>query len=210
MKLNKVFVMGVKKEKIVEIRISNVSPETLSRFNEIKTDLYSDDKKKTLESLLNIHQFFNFKLSEEEIETLKCINNTLPDVFERKIKQVIEALGVKIKNIDYQDADLSFKNSSKSAFLRIEQLIKELVVQNDNGKDWFDRKYINQKTIFDFSKEKKRLTPSTITVSCRTINQYLAINKDKVDGYNKKYDMGEDHNLKVYYFKKKKKKENKG
>ena len=202
--------MGVKKEKIVEIRISNVSPETLSRFNEIKTDLYSDDKKKTLESLLNIHQFFNFKLSEEEIETLKCINNTLPDVFERKIKQVIEALGVKIKNIDYQDADLSFKNSSKSAFLRIEQLIKELVVQNDNGKDWFDRKYINQKTIFDFSKEKKRLTPSTITVSCRTINQYLAINKDKVDGYNKKYDMGEDHNLKVYYFKKKKKKENKG
>ena len=202
--------MGVKKEKIVEIRISNVSPETLSRFNEIKTDLYSDDKKKTLESLLNIHQFFNFKLSEEEIETLKCINNTLPDVFERKIKQVIEALGVKIKNIDYQDADLSFKNSSKSAFLRIEQLIEELAVQNDNGKDWFDRKYINQKTIFDFSKEKKRLTPSTITVSCRTINQYLAINKDKVDGYNKKYDMGEDHNLKVYYFKKKKKKENKG
>lgn len=210
MKLNKVFVMGVKKEKIVEIRISNVSPETLSRFNEIKTDLYSDDKKKTLESLLNIHQFFNFKLSEEEIETLKCINNTLPDVFERKIKQVIEALGVKIKNIDYQDADLSFKNSSKSAFLRIEQLIEELAVQNDNGKDWFDRKYINQKTIFDFSKEKKRLTPSTITVSCRTINQYLVINKDKVDGYNKKYDMGEDHNLKVYYFKKKKKKENKG
>ena len=209
MKLNKVFVMGVKKEKIVEIRISNVSPETLSRFNEIKTDLYSNDKKKTLESLLNIHQFFNFKLSEEEIETLKCINNTLPDVFERKIKQVIEALGVKIKNIDYQDADLSFKNSSKSAFLRIEQLIEELAVQNDNGKDWFDRKYINQKTIFDFSKEKKRLTPSTITVSCRTINQYLAINKDKVDGYNKKYDLGEDHNLKVYYFKKKKK-ENKG
>lgn len=155
MKLNKVFVMGVKKEKIVEIRISNVSPETLSRFNEIKTDLYSDDKKKTLESLLNIHQFFNFKLSEEEIETLKCINNTLPDVFERKIKQVIEALGVKIKNIDYQDADLSFKNSSKSAFLRIEQLIEELAVQNDNGKDWFDRKYINQKTIFDFSKKKE-------------------------------------------------------
>jgi hypothetical protein len=159
---------------------------------------------------LNIHQFFNFKLSEEEIETLKCINNTLPDVFERKIKQVIEALGVKIKNIDYKNADLSFKNSSKSAFLRIEQLIEELAVQNDNGKDWFDRKYINQKTIFDFSKEKKRLTPSTITVSCRTINQYLAINKDKVDGYNKKYDMGEDHNLKVYYLKKKKKKENKG
>ena len=145
-------------------------------------------------------------MNKEEIETLKCINNTLPDIFERKIKQVIETLGVKIKNIDYQDADLSFKNSSKSAFLRIEQLIEELAMQNDNGKDWFDRKYINQKTIFDLSKEKKRLTPSTITVSCRTINQYLAINKDKVDSYNKKYDMGEDHNLKVYYFKKKQKK----
>ena len=96
---------------------------------------------------------------------------------------------------------MSLKNSSKSSFLRVEKIVDELVKQNETVKEWFDRRYINQKTIFEFAKEKKRLTPDFLAVSSRSIKQYLAINKNKIDEYNKKHDMSEDHNLKVHYFK---------
>ena len=76
-----------------------------------------------------------------------------------------------------------------------------MVKQNDNVKEWFDRRYVNQKTIFEFAKEKKRLVPDFLAVSNRSIKQYLAINKNKINEYNNKYDMSEDHNLKVHYFK---------
>ena len=188
-----------------DIRVSDISAETANRFDEIKNKLYPGEKsgvnKKTFETILKTHQFFNFKLSEEEKETLEYINNTVPDIFEKKIKQVISTLGNKLKNTDYDDADLSLKNSSKSSFLRVEKIVDELVKQNETVKEWFDRRYINQKTIFEFAKEKKRLTPDFLAVSSRSIKQYLAINKNKIDEYNKKHDMSEDHNLKVYYFK---------
>jgi len=183
-----------------EIRITNIDVDTHDYFCDTAKNLKLD-KKQLFDLLLNTYQLFNFKLSEEEKETLKYINNTVPDIFQKKIKQVIETLGNKLKNTDYEDADLSLKNSSKSAFLRIEKIIDELVKQNDNVKEWFDRRYINQKTIFEFAKEKKRLVPDFLAVSNRSIKQYLAINKNKIDEYNNKYDMSEDHNLKVHYFK---------
>lgn len=199
--------MVTKKEK--DFRLS-ISVETASQFDEIKMKLYPGDKaggKKTLESLLNTHHFFNFKLSEEEKETLEYITNTVPDIFGKKIKQVISALGNKLKNTDYDDADLSLKNSSKSSFLRVEKIVDELVKQNDTVKEWFDRRYINQKTIFEFAKEKKRSIPDFLAVSSRSIKQYLSINKNKIDEYNKKHNISEDHNLKVHYFKLKQSKE---
>lgn len=185
-----------------ELRITNIEVETYNHFCDTAKEL-NLDKKQLLDILLTTHKFFNFNLNEEEKKKLDYINSVLPDIFEKKIKQVIKSFENRLKNTDYHNADLNFKNSSKSSFLRIEQLIEELAAKNDNAKDLFDKKYINQKTIFDLSKEKKRLIPSTITVSCRTINQYLAINKDKVDNYNKKHDLNKDHNLKVFYFKKK-------
>ena len=183
-----------------ELRITNVDVDIHDYFCDTAKNL-NLDKKQLFDLLLNTYQFFNFKLSEEEKDTLKYINNTVPDIFQRKIKQVIEKLGNKLKNTDYEDVDLSIKNSSKSAFLRIEKIIDDLVKQNDNGKEWFDRRYINQKTIFEFAKENKRLTPDFLAVSNRSIKQYLAINKIKINEYNNKYDMKEDHNLKVHYFK---------
>jgi hypothetical protein len=106
-----------------------------------------------------------------------------------------------LKNTDYSKASLTVKNSSKSAFLRTEKMIDELMIKNDSVKEWFERKYINQKTVFDYAKEKKKVEPTFLAVSNKTVRQYLAINKQKIEDHNKKYNMAEDHNLKVHYFK---------
>ena len=53
--------MKMKKEKTLEIRITNLSTETINHFEEIRTNKYSGDKKKTFEGLLDIYQYFNLK-----------------------------------------------------------------------------------------------------------------------------------------------------
>jgi hypothetical protein len=199
--LNGVSAMKTKNNKPLEIRFSNLDKETIDIFDKIKTDKYSGDKKKAFDGLLNNHKLFNFKLSDEENLLLIDINNTIPDLFEKKIKHLIASLADKLKNTDYSKASLTVKNSSKSAFLRTEKMIDELMIKNDSVKEWFERKYINQKTVFDYAKEKKKVEPSFLAVSNKTVRQYLAINKQKIEDHNKKYDMAEDHNLKVHYFK---------
>ena len=198
--------MKMKKEKTHEIRITNLSNETINHFEEIRTNKYSGDKKKTFEGLLDIYQYFNLKLNDQDKETLKCINETMPDIFEKKIKHLIESMGNKLKNTVYDDADTKLKNSSKSAFLRVERIVEELAKQNDDVKEWFERKYINQKTIFEAAKLKKSENPKDFAVSSKVIKQYLAINKTKVDDYNKKYNISVDNNLKAHYEKMKREK----
>jgi len=190
---------NVKNENLSEFRIANVPNETINRFEEIRLNQYSGDKKKTFEGILDIYRYFNLKLSDEDKVNLKYLNETVPDIFVKKIKRLIESMGNKLKNPNYDNANTNIKNSSKSAFLRVEKIVEELAKQNDTVKEWFERKYINQKTIFEFAKNKKLQNPKSLAVSSRVIKQYLSINKNKIDGYNKKYDMSANHNLKAHY-----------
>ena len=82
-----------------EIRITNIDVDTHDYFCDTAKNLKLD-KKQLFDLLLNTYQFFNFKLSEEEKETLKYINNTVPDIFQKKISHLMQGLAFVLACID--------------------------------------------------------------------------------------------------------------
>ena len=186
------------------IKISNLEESVKDDF--VKTAKESNITQKELfVDMLNTYKLFKIKFNDEEKEQFNNVINTFPDLFSKRIKHTIKKLNERLSwsssNENENETDIKYRNSSKSAFNRVKIFVDGMMKHNEDTKEWHDKKRINQKSIFDYAKERKLVESDLLAVGHSSIKQYINVNKIMIEEHNKKHNLGEDHNLKVHYFK---------
>ena len=183
------------------IKISNLEETVKDDF--VKTAKESNITQKELfVDMLNTYKLFKIKFKVEENEQFNNVISTFPDLFSKRIKHTIKKLNERLSwSSNENQTDIKYRNSSKSAFNRVKIFVDEMMKHNEETKEWYDKKRINQKSIFDYAKERKLIESNLLAVGHSSIKQYISVNKIMIEEHNKKHNLGEDHNLKVHYFK---------
>ena len=183
------------------IKISNLEESVKDDF--VKTAKESNITHKELfVDMLDTYKLFKIKFNDEEKEQFNNVISTFPDLFSKRIKHTIKKLNERLSwSSNENETDIKYRNSSKSAFNRVKIFVDEMIKHNENTKEWHDKKRINQKSIFDYAKERKLVKSDLLAVGHSSIKQYINVNKIMIEEHNKKHTLGEDHNLKVHYFK---------
>ena len=183
------------------IKISNLEETVKDDF--VKTAKESNITQKELfVDMLNTYKLFKIKFNVEEKEQFNNVISTFPDLFSKRIKHTIKKLNERLSwSSNENQTDIKYRNSSKSAFNRVKIFVDEMIKHNEDTKEWYDKKRINQKSIFDYAKERKLIESNLLAVGHSSIKQYISVNKTIIEEHNKKHNLGEDHNLKVHYFK---------
>ncbi len=184
------------------IKISNLEESVKDDF--VKTAKESNITHKELfVDMLDTYKLFKIKFNDEEKEQFNNVISTFPELFSKRIKHTIKKLNERLSwsFSSENKTDIKYRNSSKSAFNRVKIFVDEMMKHNEDTKEWHDKKRINQKSIFDYAKERKLVKSDLLAVGHSSIKQYININKIMIEEHNKKHVLGEDHNLKVHYFK---------
>ena len=183
------------------IKISNLEENVKDDFVKTAKEL-NITQKELFVDMLNTYKLFKIKFSSEEKEQFNNVISTFPDLFSKRIKHTIKKLNERLSwSSNENQTDIKYRNSSKSAFNRVKIFVDEMMKHNEETKEWYDKKRINQKSIFDYAKERKLIESNLLAVGHSSIKQYISVNKIMIEEHNKKHNLGEDHNLKVHYFK---------
>ena len=183
------------------IKISNLEEAVKDDFVKTAKEL-NITQKELFDDMWNTYKLFKIKFNDEEKEQFNNVISTFPDLFTKRIKNTIKKLNERLSwSSNENETDIKYRNSSKSAFNRVKIFVDEMIKHNEDTKEWHDKKRINQKSIFDYAKERKLVESNLLAVGHSSIKQYISVNKIMIEEHNKKHNLGEDHNLKVHYFK---------
>jgi len=183
------------------IKISNLEENVKDDFIKTAKEL-NITQKELFVDMFNKYKLFKIKFNVEEKEQFNNVISTFPDLFSKRIKHTIKKLNERLSwSSNENETDIKYRNSSKSAFNRVKIFVDEMMKHNEDTKEWYDKKRINQKSIFDHAKERKLVESNLLAVGHSSIKQYISVNKIMIEEHNKKHVLGEDHNLKVHYFK---------
>jgi len=183
------------------IKISNLEENVKDDFVKTAKEL-NITQKELFVDMLNTYKLFKINFSSEEKEQFNNVIITFPDVFSKRIKHTIKKLNERLSwSSNENEADIKYRSSSKSGFNRVKIFVDEMMKHNEEVSEWYDKKRINQKSIFDYAKERKIGDSNLLAVGHSSIKQYININKIMIEEHNKKHGLSKDHNLKTHYFK---------
>lgn len=179
----------------VEDNIKDDFVKTAKEMNITQKELFDD--------MWNSYKLFKIKFNEEEKAQFDNVINIFPDLFGKRIKQIIKKLNERSTWTDSNEneVNIKYRSSSKSAFNRVKVIVEEMMKHNEKTHKWYDKKQINQKSIFDYGKERKIVESNLFAVGHSSIKQYIAINKTMIEEHNVKHKLEGNHNLKAHYFK---------
>jgi len=180
--------VGKIEDKIFDDFINTVDERNISRAN-LFTEYYE------------LNNLFDFNFTDEEKKDIVKIKEVLPDALAQRIRKCITSLSKRIDSLGSKETVVGSRNSTNSAFLRITNIVDEMMKTNDKAKKWHDKRFINQKSIFDHGQQAKQLDSNKMGVGISSIKQYLAVNKTSIEEHHKKHELGKEHNLKAHYFK---------
>jgi len=145
--------------------------------------LFNDEEKQLIEQAL--------KMSNLSIEQLKkqAILRTARNIIANKGKAIVQ-----------KEVDRNSRTSTKAADLRVADIVAEMMLHNDQAEQWYKRKFINQKTIGEYAKDRKQQSMSNLSLNTGVIKRYLENYQEVIAKHHAKYDMQEDHNRKVFNF----------
>ena len=183
------------------IKISNLEENVKDDFVKTAKELNITQKELFID-ILNTYKLFKIKFSSEEKEQFNNVISTFPDLFSKRIKHTIKKLNERLSwSSNENETDIKYRNSSKSGFNRVKIFVDEMMKHNEETKEWYDKKRINQKSIFDYAKERKLIESNLLAVGHSSIKQYISVNKIMIEEHNAKHKLEENHNIKVHYFK---------
>ncbi len=184
------------------IKISNLEETVKDDFVKTAKEL-NITQKELFDDMWNTYKLFKIKFNVEEKEQFNNVISTFPDLFTKRIKNTIKKLNERLSwsSSNENETDIKYRNSSKSGFNRVKIFVDEMMKHNEDAKEWYDKKRINQKSIFDHAKERKLVESNILAVGHSSIKQYISVNKIMIEEHNKKHGLSKDHNLKTHYFK---------
>ena len=177
---------------------------------EIKEEFvkYAKDNNLTQGELLKKlwHNYQNFyihlDLNEQNLVSkaqeisAKNMNKKLKKTLLRLSENVLKS---KKKVDDNIIVDKDIRNSSKAADIRIAEVVNEMILANDSETEWYNRKFLSQKAIFDYALNRKFKDSNNLSLSISVINRFLDNNKDMLNEHHAKYGLDESHNRKAHY-----------
>ena len=99
-----------------------------------------------------------------------------------------------------KEVDKNSRTSTRAADLRIAEIVAEMILHNDQAEQWYQRKFINQKTIGEYAKKRKQLDQNNLSLNTGVIKRYLENYQELIAQHHLKHDMQEDYNRKVFNF----------
>ena len=137
----------------------------------------------------------NLVSKAQEISS-KSMNKKLKKTLLRLSENVLKS---KKKVDDNIIVDKDIKNSSKAADIRVAEVVNEMILANDSAIEWYNRKFLSQRAIFDYALDRKLKDPNNLSLSISVINRFLDNNKDMLNEHHAKYSLNECHNRKAHY-----------
>lgn len=159
----------------------------------------------TFQRMWDYFKYFDISLAQEEQELAKRAVEIAGKSFEkikktaimRVIKRIIDN---KDKVTSTAEIDRNSRTSPRAADLRIAEIVEEMMSHNDKEKKWYNRKFVSQKAIDDYAKERKKTSNSYFCPNMAVIKRYIENNRALLDEHHLKYKMDEEHNRKAYNY----------
>lgn len=149
------------------------------------------------------YQNFYIPLEQEEQELVNKAYAISSKTINKKLKKALLHLAEKVLELQTIDAsavvDKDTKNSSRAADMRVADIVNEMMLANDSATEWYDRKFLSQRAIFDYALDRKFKDPSNLSLSISVISRFLDSNKYMLDEHHSKYGLDENHNRKAHY-----------
>lgn len=149
------------------------------------------------------YQNFYIPLELEEQELVSKAYAVSSKTINKKLKKALLHLAEKVLELQTIDASVAIdkdtKNSSRAADMRVAEVVNEMMLANDTVTEWYDRKFLSQRAIFDYALDRKFKDPSNLSLSISVISRFLDSNRDMLDEHHNKYNLDENHNRKAHY-----------
>jgi len=149
------------------------------------------------------YQNFYIPLETEEQELVSKAYTVSSKTMNKRLKKALLHLAEKVLELQNTDdslvIDKDTKNSSRAADMRVTEIVNEMMLANDSATEWYDRKFLSQRAIFDYALDRKFKDPSNLSLSISVISRFLDSNKDMLDEHHNKYGLDENHNRKAHY-----------
>jgi len=149
------------------------------------------------------YQNFYIPLEIEEQELVSKAYAVSSKTINKKLKKALLHLAEKVLELQTIDASVTIdkdtKNSSRAADMRVAEVVNEMMLANDTATEWYDRKFLSQRAIFDYALDRKFKDPSNLSLSISVISRFLDSNRDMLDEHHNKYNLDENHNRKAHY-----------
>ena len=126
------------------------------------------------------------------------------ETLDKKIKKMVlryaqSAIDSKDKTKPKPKLNIKNKNSAEAADTRADNLIEQIIKQNDEAGNWYDKMMITKKSIFDYAKAQKQADANNISMGKVVIERCLERNRELIDLHHQEHKLVEGHNVAAYY-----------
>lgn len=91
------------------------------------------------------------------------------------------------------------RNSSKAADLRAIEIVNEMMLENDTEEKRYNLRFLSQKAIFDYARERKDDDSNKLALSIPVITRYLDNHLAEIKQHHTKHNLNENHNRIAHY-----------
>lgn len=183
-----------------DLRVGKIEEKIFDDFIKI-VDERNISRGKLFTEYYELNNLFDFNFTDEEKDDIAKIKEVLPDALAQRFRKCITSLSKRIDGLGSKETIVGSRNSTNSGFMRIKNIVDEMMKNNDEAKEWYDKRFINQKSIFDHGQQAKQMDDNKMGVGVNSIKQYMSVNKTSIKEHHVKHDIDKSHNLKVHYFK---------
>ena len=188
-----------------QLSINPVDERIKTEFLQYQKEHNITSKHKLLEIIWNNFKYSQIQFNDEEKQlidqALEISGLSIEELKKQSILKAVRSIMVnKGKVVVLKEVDKNSRTSARAADLRIAEIVAEMMLHNDQAEQWYQRKFINQKTISEYAKKRKELDQNNFTLNTGVIKRYLENYQEIIVQHHLKHDMHEDYNRKVFNF----------
>ena len=189
---------------ITQLNIRGIDLSVKKQFEQLKNDRYFNSGAELLIELLNNYAL-NDKLFNQQEQ--KIFNNAL-SIKNITAQELLKTAIVPFCNLIIKNNKMGKIDNLKTieANNKLDEIVKSIILHNDNEELKEDKIYINQTSLLKYIKENiiySKINNEQIkTFNVKVIQRYLAKNKDLLDQHHSKHDLKETHNRDIANFRK--------
>jgi hypothetical protein len=188
-----------------QLSINPVDERIKTEFLQYQKEHNIASKHKLLEIIWDNFKYSQilFDVEEKQLidQALEISNLSIEELKKQSIlKAVRSIIANKGKVAVLKEVDKNSRTSARAADLRVTEIVAEMMLHNDQAEQWYQRKFINQKTISEYAKKRKELDQNNFTLNTSVIKRYLENYQELIVQHHLKHDMHEDYNRKVFNF----------
>jgi hypothetical protein len=188
-----------------QLSINPVDERIKTEFLQYQKEHNIASKHKLLEIIWDNFKYSQIQFDDEEKQlidrALKMSNLSIEELKKQSILRTARnIIANKDKSVVLKEVDKNSRTSARAADLRVADIVAEMMLHNDQAEQWYQRKFINQKTIGEYAKDRKQLSVNNLSLNTGVIKRYLENYQEIIAQHHLKHDMQEDHNRKVFNF----------